>query len=530
MSTFLTSLALLFTLSTIGQSNEVFFKESNTFFHNYVKEGKVDYERVQEEGLTELNQLVQLIASKPYSREESKAYLINVYNLMVIKGLVDVYPVESPMKVPGFFDNRGVVLNGKNVSLNMIENDLLRKEFKDPRFHFVLVCGGLGCPPITNFAYTSNELESQMETQTRKALNDDGFVSQDTEKGEVQLSEIFDWYREDFGANNKEVLEYINRYRTPSFNTEFKVKYYPYDWTINNTAGVVIKKNEAVSVIPKTVNGEVNLQTFNAGSLLHKGQFDFTVFNTMYTQTKSNWLGVDYSGFRETFITSLIQVTYGVSKNKRFNLGFDISFRSTGKSSSEDFSTTSNAFLYTNTDSTRVGVTSVGVRAKFQPFKYSPEFTMQSTLSGPTIKSAEGNDELYWADWERLTWWNQLFYTYNFKNFQLFTELDFLFRFKIYENQYTSLDVPMSVFFSYFPTNKITFYVMGQHVPRMVYDTAPQEKTDWVTSANYTTAGIGFKYQVSRGLNFELLYTNFLRGVNSGLGSTFNLGVRYITK
>ena len=57
------------------------------------------------------------------------------------------------MDVPGFFDNKSTIINSEIYSLNAIENDILRKKYKDPRFHFVLVCGAIGCPPITNFAY-----------------------------------------------------------------------------------------------------------------------------------------------------------------------------------------------------------------------------------------------------------------------------------------------------------------------------------------------------------------------------------------
>ena len=53
-------------------------------------------------------------------------------------------------------------------------------------------------------------------------------------------------------------------------------------------------------------------------------------------QTKSNWLGVNYDGVRETFYTELIQVTYGISKNKRFNIGLDINLKASARASNEE--------------------------------------------------------------------------------------------------------------------------------------------------------------------------------------------------
>ena len=96
-------------------------------------------------------------------------------------------------------------------------------------------------------------------------------------------------------------------------------------------------------------------------------------------------------------------------------------------------------------------------------------------------------------------WWNQFFYTKSFGKFQVFAEFDMLFRFKIYEEQIGMLDLPMSAFFSYFPTNKITIYAMTQHVPRFTNDYNPDITTDWVIPSNYTASGLGFKYQINRG-------------------------------
>ena len=235
-------------------------------------------------------------------------------------------------------------------------------------------------------------------------------------------------------------------------------------------------------------------------------------------------------------MTHLFQITMGVSKNKRLNLGLDISLRSSGSSTDSTVSGVKNTFSYTNNDSTRFGITSVGLRVKWQPFKNINDFTIQSTVLGPTIKHPEGfngpsQQNLFWADWNRITWWNQLFYTKNFRKFQLFTELDFLYRFRINKDQIGMLDIPMNVFLSYFPTHKITIYAMTQHVPRLTNNIDQNSpSTDWVIPSNYTASGVGFKYQLLSNLNLEFLYTNFWRSRNAGLGSTFNIGVKYLTK
>jgi hypothetical protein len=45
-------------------------------------------------------------------------------------------------------------------------------------------------------------------------------------------------------------------------------------------------------------------------------------------------------------------------------------------------------------------------------------------------------------------------------------------------------------------------------------------------SQDFTAVGGGFKYQLTKELNIETLYTTFVRGNDTGLGQTFNIGLR----
>ncbi|MFT5858356.1 MAG: hypothetical protein ACI865_000442 [Flavobacteriaceae bacterium] len=521
-----------FSLTGTAQTVD-FFEMTDQFMNRHCSDGKVNYKTAKSDKT--LATLIQFIGNNDYPAGDEKAYLINTYNLFVINKIVQQYPVGSPMSDSEFFTGKTSVLNGEKISLDKLENEVIRVKHPDPRHHFVLVCGALGCPPIQNFAYTTKKLDAQMDAQAKSALNNPEFVYQVAESKTIYLSEIFSWYERDFGDSKKAVVTYINTYRSEPFDLTYKVKSYPYDWTLNDVA---IKTKDVDLGTDIDNSTQTNLQQFTAGSLLAKGKSDITVFNTLYTETKQVWKGEEFSGYRTSFMTHLLQYTLGVSESKRFNIGFDLTFRSSGNVPDSTLTGLKPAFSYENTPDSRVGITSVGVRVKFQPFKAVSNFTIQSTIMGPTIKHAEGlytqdgTRLLYWADWNRITWWNQLYYTKSFGDFQLFTELDFLFRFRTNESQIGMLDLPASVFLSYFPTKKITIYGMTQHVHRYTNDIDPDNPmiTDWVIPSNYTASGLGFKYQLLSNLNLELLYTNFWRGRNSGLGSTFNLGIKLLTK
>lgn len=520
-------ITLWMSLAFSAQNIDAFFDQANNFFIQNVKDGKVDYAGIKEnETLTKLINNISSFEFSDLEENQQKAYLINTYNLLVINKIRENWPVTSPMDIPGFFDGVKHDIAGKKWTLNHLENEFMRPTYKDPRLHFVLVCGAKDCPPIINEAYYPMTLEIQLEEQTKKALNNPNFIKIEGET--VQISEIFKWYTNDFKLKAKNVLEYINSYRVNKLDSKTKYGYYSYDWSVNAQASA----QPVITTLGDPV--AFNLQTYNAGSLLRKGKFDISLFNAMYTQSKSEWMGTTYDGFRETFYSSLVQFTYGTSKNARINLGLDLKFGSSGRSSTDNFSKISRAFEFTNDDSTRVGLSYVGPRIKLQPFKNEANFTVQSSLLLPTSTAPEGrsadengNGALYFLEWDRIQSWTQFFYVKSFRNSQLFLEADIWYRIGYKENQASAVDIPLTVIYSLFPTPKTTIYGIASHVTRNQYN--PHNYNDGITTAaNYSAAGLGFKYQLSPKLNLELLYTNFLRGTNSGLGNTFNIGLRYV--
>ncbi len=233
----LTALVLiLFFQNGMAQNTSDFFSKANTFLNTHVKNGRVDYKAIKKNP-SSLNELVGLAEKITVSKSDSKTYQafwINGYNISVIKGIVDNYPIKSPLDKAGFFDKKKYAIGGKNITLNDIENKLLRANFpKEARFHFVLVCAGLGCPPIISNAYMPNTLDSQLEKQTKLALNDNNFIRVKGKK--VQLSQLFEWYKGDFTQGGISEIDYVNKYRNEKIAPGTKIGYYTYDWALNET-------------------------------------------------------------------------------------------------------------------------------------------------------------------------------------------------------------------------------------------------------------------------------------------------------
>lgn len=225
---------ILVSIKGFPQDVNHFFAKADDFFKTFVKNGKVAYSEIHknQSGLNELMNIAKTISVSKADAEVYQAFWINAYNLSVIKGIVDNYPTKSPLDNAGFFDKTTYNLAGKNITLNDIEHKLLRAQFNDARFHFVLVCGAIGCPPLINKAYLPNTLDAQLETQTKKAINGN-FIKVNAKKKRVLASQIMEWYKEDFTMNGKTEIDFINQYRTEKLEGKYKLSYFQYDWRIN---------------------------------------------------------------------------------------------------------------------------------------------------------------------------------------------------------------------------------------------------------------------------------------------------------
>ncbi len=229
-------IVLIVTFAQLGfsQGNMAdFLAKSDTFFKTYISNGRVNYGAIKKDP-TSLDQLLEMASAIRVSKSKPKtfqAFYINAYNLAVIKGVVNKYPVKAPTSIKGFFNKITYNLGGKVTTLNDLENKILRKNFpNEARFHFVLVCAGLGCPPIIASAYKPAILEQQLQRQTRKSLNNPNFIKVKGKK--VQLSQIFEWYKVDFTRNGSEI-DFVNKFRKDKIPADAKVSYYPYNWSLN---------------------------------------------------------------------------------------------------------------------------------------------------------------------------------------------------------------------------------------------------------------------------------------------------------
>ena len=145
------------------------------------------------------------------------------------KLILDNYPTSSITKLKGGkpWDVKWIKLGSKTYSLNNIENDIIRPEFKEARIHFAVNCAAASCPPLLNQAWTPSNLEANFEKQAKAFVNNSAYNKISASK--VQVSKIFEWYAGDFG----DLIAYLNKYSTTKINKSAKVSYLEYDWALN---------------------------------------------------------------------------------------------------------------------------------------------------------------------------------------------------------------------------------------------------------------------------------------------------------
>ncbi len=199
---------------------------------NVTNDGKVSYKSFKKDK-AKLDAYCDLISnSKPsdtWKKEDLMAFWINAYNAYTIKLVTDNYPISSIQKLDGGkpWDVKRITINGTKFSLNDIENNVLRKNYKDPRIHFAVNCAAKSCPTLLNKAFTGANLNASLDAQATKFVNNTDFNT--LSKSSASVSKIFDWYAVDFG----DLTTFLNKYATNKLDKGAKITFQEYKWTLN---------------------------------------------------------------------------------------------------------------------------------------------------------------------------------------------------------------------------------------------------------------------------------------------------------
>ncbi len=232
---------------------EVNYQDWGSFLAKYVSTGpdnskQLAYHAVSPADQKDLNLFLTTLATTPVSRltrSQQKAFWINLYNALTVQVILEHYPVDSIRDIdisPGFFSDgpwgkKLLRIEGREVSLDDIEHRILRPIFQDNRIHYALNCASIGCPQLQPVPFTAENMEDMLNRAANEYINHPRAVN--ISKGRLVVSSIYKWFQQDFGANQKEVIDHLQTYADEDLRQKLgsfsRINGYHYDWSLNQS-------------------------------------------------------------------------------------------------------------------------------------------------------------------------------------------------------------------------------------------------------------------------------------------------------
>lgn len=231
---------LLFFISLICMATQT--NAQSEIFNNLLKKhvsdaGFVDYKSFKDDKLKLDNYISYLEKTSPnnsWSDNKQKAFWINTYNAYTIKLIIENYPLKSILDIHKKNKNAWnipfVKVGGKTYTLDVIEHQILRKKFSDPRIHVGVNCASISCPKLTNAIFTEKNIERKLDELMKLFINDTSKNKLNPKS--IKVSAIFKWFQDDFTKENS-LIFYLNKYTNTPIQLDAKINYLEYNWSLN---------------------------------------------------------------------------------------------------------------------------------------------------------------------------------------------------------------------------------------------------------------------------------------------------------
>lgn len=170
-----------------------------------------------------------------WSEDAQLAFYINAYNVLTVASVLELWPVTSVMEEEGFFDARTHTVAGAEMTLNALENDIIRARFGNPRIHFAVNCASTGCPWLDRVSFTAENLNARLAVLTQAYVRRTTQIDQ--RRRRIRVSQIFEWFESDFAAAGG-VREFVAA-QLPDDDAAFvrrpstRIAHFDYDWSLN---------------------------------------------------------------------------------------------------------------------------------------------------------------------------------------------------------------------------------------------------------------------------------------------------------
>jgi hypothetical protein len=233
----------------------------------YVRDGYVYYRALRQDRsrLDAYLRAAAAVSIDSAPRNEQVAFWLNSYNALVLRTVIDRYPIagrskdypaQSIRQIPGAFERVEHRVAQRDVTLDLIEQAILPK-FSDPRVFLALGRGAVGSGRLRSEAYTGAGLEEQLASVASECINRGQCVQVDRDANRIMASSIFSWRQQEFSAALAESADKAFGNRSPIerailsliaprllaaereflARNEFEIRFLPFDWSLNDLTG-----------------------------------------------------------------------------------------------------------------------------------------------------------------------------------------------------------------------------------------------------------------------------------------------------
>jgi len=239
----------------------------DTVLDLFVRDGLVYYRALKAER-AKLDGFVSSLADVPansMSADEQLAFWLNAYNALVLRTVIDHYPIaqrtsqypaHSLRQVPGAFESLTHRVAGRSLTLDQIEQTVLAG-FKDPRVFLALGRGSIGGGRLRSEAFEGSRIDAQLKEVAEECVTRTQCVDIERDQNKVLASAIFSWRSKEFIASyasnsptpfaerspiERAILAFVDpkllgTEREFLEKDQFQVAFRPYDWTLNDLTG-----------------------------------------------------------------------------------------------------------------------------------------------------------------------------------------------------------------------------------------------------------------------------------------------------
>lgn len=210
--------------------------------HNSEGINLIKYPQVSQQGHALLNDYVWKMSKidiDKYNRNEQLAYWLNLYNALVVKVVLEHFPIDSIRDInisPGLFSVGpwgANLIRVKNIALSLddIAHRIIRPIWNDPRTIYAINNATIGGPNLFGVTFRGGSIDAQLNLVSKIYVNSLRGVQMI--ENTLITSKIYKWYEKDFGDSQADIITHLKLFAKPTLRKKLD-KVHAIDGTMYN--------------------------------------------------------------------------------------------------------------------------------------------------------------------------------------------------------------------------------------------------------------------------------------------------------